>query len=121
MVLNSWDQVMDELFVNQFQRSYDCRIDGKNDKLNTSTFFQQQNPTLNNVSKFAELNLNSSTDLENFSLKRIKKKATNRVEKEVITYILEKTAWNKSTASKILKISYKTLLNKIDELKISSH
>ena len=59
--------------------------------------------------------LNSNT----FSLKSVKKKAVDKVEKEVISYVLEKTDWNRSKASKILKVSYKTLLNKISELGIS--
>ncbi|WP_054031720.1 sigma-54 interaction domain-containing protein [Desulfatitalea tepidiphila] len=54
-----------------------------------------------------------------FSLKSIKKKAVDKVEREVILYILEKTDWNRSKASKILKVSYKTLLNKITELAIT--
>lgn len=53
-----------------------------------------------------------------FSLKAVKKKAVDRVEKEVISYVLKKTDWNRSKASKILKVSYKTLLNKISELEI---
>jgi transcriptional regulator with GAF, ATPase, and Fis domain len=55
-----------------------------------------------------------------FSFKQIKKRAINEVEKEVISYILNKTNWNRSQAAKVLKISYKTLLNKIDELGIES-
>ncbi len=54
-----------------------------------------------------------------FSLKAVKKKAIDRVEKEVISYVLQKTDWNRSKASKILKVSYKTLLNKISELDIT--
>jgi DNA-binding NtrC family response regulator len=42
----------------------------------------------------------------------------DRVEKEVIAYVLEKTGWNRSKATKILKISYKTLLYKIKDLRI---
>ena len=57
-------------------------------------------------------------DLATFSLKKIKKKAINKVEREAISYVLGKTAWNRSKASKILQISYKTLLNKIAELDI---
>ncbi|MCP4748640.1 MAG: sigma-54-dependent Fis family transcriptional regulator [Desulfobacteraceae bacterium] len=53
-----------------------------------------------------------------FSLKSVKKKAVDRVEKEVISYVLQRTDWNRSKASKILKVSYKTLLNKIAELGI---
>jgi len=54
----------------------------------------------------------------NFSLKSVRKKAIDRIEKEVISHVLGKTDWNRSKASKILKVSYKTLLNKITELNI---
>ena len=62
--------------------------------------------------------LDSPQKIESFSLKKIKKKALDRIEKEVISTILLKTGWNRSNASKILKVSYKTLLSKIKELKI---
>jgi DNA-binding NtrC family response regulator len=57
-------------------------------------------------------------DLSALSLKKVRKKAMDQVEKEVISYVLAKTAWNRSKATKILKISYKTLLYKIKELGI---
>jgi transcriptional regulator with PAS, ATPase and Fis domain len=60
----------------------------------------------------------SPPSLSSLSLKKIKKKAMDRVEKEVITYVLEKTGWNRSKATKILNISYKTLLYKIKDLGI---
>ena len=53
-----------------------------------------------------------------FSLKTIRKTALDRVEKEVISHVLKKTGWNRSKATKILKISYKTLLYKISDLGI---
>jgi transcriptional regulator with PAS, ATPase and Fis domain len=55
----------------------------------------------------------------NFSLKSVRKNAIDRIEKEVIAHVLGKTDWNRSKASKILKVSYKTLLNKIAELNIT--
>jgi transcriptional regulator with PAS, ATPase and Fis domain len=61
---------------------------------------------------------NGDGGLESISLKKIKKKAVDRVEREVISAILDKTEWNRWNASKILKISYKTLLYKIDELNL---
>jgi two-component system, NtrC family, response regulator AtoC len=57
-------------------------------------------------------------DLSNLSLKKMRKKAMDQVEREVISYVLARTAWNRSKATKILKISYKTLLYKIKELGI---
>jgi len=58
-------------------------------------------------------------DLYSLSLKEIQKKASERVENEIISYVLEKTGWNRTRASKILDISYKTLLTKIQELEIT--
>ena len=57
-------------------------------------------------------------DLSSLSLKKIRKKTTNRVEKEFISYVLEKTIWNRTKAAKILDISYKALLYKIKDLDI---
>ena len=65
-----------------------------------------------------EFDINDSPDLSSLSLKKIKKKAIVRVEKEIISYVLDKTGWNRSKATKILNISYKTLLYKIKNLGI---
>jgi len=59
-----------------------------------------------------------SENMASISLKNIRKKALDRVEREVISTVLDKTGWNRLTASKILKISYKTLLYKIDDLNL---
>jgi two-component system response regulator AtoC len=65
-----------------------------------------------------EFDINNPPDLSSLSLKKIKKKAIIRVEKEIISYVLGKTGWNRSKATKILNISYKTLLYKIKDLEI---
>jgi len=62
--------------------------------------------------------INQPPDLSSLSLKKIKKKAIDHVEREVIAYVLEKTGWNRSKATKVLNISYKTLLYKIRDLGI---
>ena len=64
------------------------------------------------------LDMNKPPDLSSLSLKKIKKKAMDHVEKEVIAYVLDKTGWNRSKATKVLNISYKTLLYKIRDLGI---
>ena len=71
-----------------------------------------------NSADLLEFDTNDLADLPSLSLKKIKKKAIVRVEKEVISYVLEKTGWNRSKATKILNISYKTLLYKIKNLEI---
>jgi transcriptional regulator with PAS, ATPase and Fis domain len=62
---------------------------------------------------------NNSPSLSSLSLKKLKKRAQDVVEKEVIAHVLEKTGWNRSKATAILKISYKTLLTKIKELDLT--
>lgn len=69
-------------------------------------------PSINLESEFAD-------NAEAFSLKRIRKKAIDRIEHQIISFALEKTGWNRSRAAKMLKISYKTLLYKIHDLNIA--
>jgi len=54
------------------------------------------------------------------SLKDIKTKVMDRIEKEVISYVLMESDWNRSRAARILGISYKSILNKIRDLNIKS-
>jgi two-component system, NtrC family, response regulator AtoC len=58
-------------------------------------------------------------DLADLSLKKIRKRAMNQVERDLISQVLIRTGWNRSKASRLLKISYKTLLQKIEDLKIA--
>lgn len=53
------------------------------------------------------------------SLKRVSKLARQKAEKGLITKVLRDVNWNKSKASKILDVDYKTLFNKIKEYNIS--
>ena len=76
------------------------------------------NPAVASMNPLIDFKNNDPMSNNSFSLKSLKKKAMDRVEREVIAYVLEKTDWNRSKASKILKVSYKTLLNKISELEI---
>jgi transcriptional regulator with PAS, ATPase and Fis domain len=77
-----------------------------------------QNTSQSSISSLIDFNDNDPMANNSFSLKAVKKKAVDRVEKEVIAYVLKKTDWNRSKAAKILKVSYKTLLNKISDLEI---
>ena len=56
--------------------------------------------------------------LKSLSLKEIGKRTSDFIEKQVISYVLDRTGWNRSRANKILGISYKTLLAKIQELEL---
>ena len=62
-----------------------------------------------------------SLDHVSLPLKKIKREALNRIDKELISYALKKTKWNRGSAAKMLNVSYKTLYNKIDELNIRPH
>lgn len=52
------------------------------------------------------------------TLKKVGKQAKCKAEKELITKVLKEVNWNKSKASKMLKVDYKTLYNKIKEYNI---
>lgn len=52
------------------------------------------------------------------SLRKVSNQAKCKAEKELITRVLKEVNWNKSKASKILKVDYKTLYYKIKEYNI---
>ncbi|RJP78719.1 MAG: sigma-54-dependent Fis family transcriptional regulator [Desulfobacteraceae bacterium] len=106
LVLGTWDEIIGELDYNS----------------NRSTNTVSHEPNQAKTPQFTPQSLffenGRAPSLESFSLKEIKKTALDKIEKEAIAYVLEKTGWNRSRASKILKISYKTLLYKISDLGI---
>src|SRR5262249_50603099 len=55
----------------------------------------------------------NGADLEMPSLLEIGRRAAMQAEREAIERVLAKTRWNRRQAAKILKISYKALLNKL--------
>ncbi len=71
------------------------------------------------ITEYLDLDGVNSPEQPSFSLKSIKKTYLEKIEREVISYILSSTGWNRSKAAKILKISYKTLLYKITDLNLS--
>jgi DNA-binding NtrC family response regulator len=46
-------------------------------------------------------------------LKEVARRAAREAEYEVLKQVLEQVRWNRGEAAKLLKVSYKTLLNKI--------
>ncbi len=52
---------------------------------------------------------------KNFSLKQISKAYVSEAERQAILDILRETQWNRKKAAQLLKVSYKTLLNRIEE------
>ena len=55
----------------------------------------------------------NATDLEMPSLLEIGRRAAMQAEREAIERVLAQTRWNRRQAAKILRISYKALLNKL--------
>ena len=68
------------------------------------------------IDKIADAPLTGDHELD---LHSIRKEAATLVEKDIIVKTLQRTNWNKSKAAKELRVSYKTLLNKISEYKIT--
>ena len=105
LVLGDSGQIVEELFNGERMVS---QRDGADD-------CQNHNASLTRI---LDLGGKNSPDNQSFSLKTAKKNAVEMVEREIISHVLTKTDWNRSKASKILKISYKTLLYKISDLNI---
>ncbi|SMC26251.1 two-component system, NtrC family, response regulator AtoC [Desulfacinum hydrothermale DSM 13146] len=53
------------------------------------------------------------------SLKEVRDRAVQRVERALIKQVLEETNWNRREAAKILKISYRALLYKLKDMDLS--
>ncbi len=62
----------------------------------------------------------NGTDLEMPSLLEIGRRAAMQAEREAIERVLAQTRWNRRQAAKILKISYKALLNKLKAMEEQS-
>lgn len=105
LVLGNWEEIIDELF----KKPKAGRMGAENSEINTSLI----------IKELLDLNGENSPDNESFSLKKVAKNALGQIEKETISYVLDKTNWNRSKAAKILKVSYKTLLFKISDLDIT--
>jgi two-component system response regulator AtoC len=105
IVVGNWGEVVDDL-----------SIKGKSDISLASDQKGLDKALI--VDYLSDIKDENSPEYASFSLQKSTKKITKRIEKEIITFVLDKTHWNRTKASKILKISYKTLLNKISDLDI---
>ena len=130
MVLNSWDKIFEELPKEQSHTSGALPENAAQSLQPTSSqstpaaplhpyHSETNNERLKIISEFVDLSTSSDKLFEDISLKKIKKLASDKVEKEVITFVLEKVGWNRSKAAKILKVSYKTLLYKMSEFDVN--
>ncbi|MDD2388940.1 MAG: sigma-54 dependent transcriptional regulator [Desulfobacterales bacterium] len=109
MVIQNWDEIIDELFLHDTSSNPEPGCASPRGSFENFLLMDDMLP-------YAEGNDISANG--SFSLKKTKKKAMDKIEKKIIAHVLSQTGWNRSKASRILKISYKTLLYKISELNI---
>lgn len=107
IVLGGWDEVLPEL--------YDTRYRNGHSVSRTPPTSTQPAGIRPETPPHIPIDFEN---LDNFSLKKLRKQAVDQVERDVISRVLSHTRWNRSKATKILKISYKTLLYKINDLNI---
>ncbi len=118
MILKSWEKIFDELPKEEVKLSTSTKKGRKSKKTKTLPDTKNADTPASIISEFVDLSTSSEKLFEDISLKKIKKLASDKVEKEVIYFVLDKVGWNRSRASKILKVSYKTLLYKMHEFKV---
>lgn len=72
-----------------------------------------------NINKTNFTESNNSNNLKGlFDLKEAGRRAIEKAEKDIIETTLQETHWNRKEAAKLLRISYKALLYKIDKYKL---
>jgi transcriptional regulator with PAS, ATPase and Fis domain len=107
IVIGNWEEVVDDLSIrDKHGGNSKSGLKGLDKALNVDTL-------LNRIKTISPGHIS-------YSLKKIRKESMDIIDKEVISHVLYQTGWNRSKASKILKISYKTLFNKINDLDIKS-
>jgi len=88
--------------------------------------FGEGDPVLKNISNkkledgtnsesYENLSPSLQTDMKSFNLKEVGKRAAEVAEKEIIQNTLQETHWNRKQAAKLLLVSYKALLYKIQK------
>jgi two-component system, NtrC family, response regulator AtoC len=107
MVIGNWEEIVDDLSIKDKPDVYSMS-DPK--RLDIALM----------IDSLLDLKNENSPGHASFSLRKIRKEAMNIIDKKVISHVLNQTGWNRTKASKILKISYKTLLYKISDLDIKS-
>jgi transcriptional regulator with PAS, ATPase and Fis domain len=113
LVYNSWEKILEELPREYPETNLTIQKEGQSQ----GAKLVAKNST-RIISQFIDISTSSDKLFEDISLKKIKKLASGRVEKEVIAFVLEKVGWNRFHAAEILKISYKALLYKMKEFEV---
>jgi two-component system response regulator AtoC len=65
------------------------------------------------------LHRSPADDEASLGLKEIARRAARESERRALIEVLERVRWNRTEAAAVLKVSYKTILNKIAELELS--
>jgi two-component system response regulator AtoC len=103
LVLRDWDAVIKELQLG----------DGNDNSAESLLFLESglgRSWSDNKVKKFFRES--------DFSLKKITRIYVSEIEKEAIVMALKETRWNRRKAAELLQVSYKTILNRMEELDI---
>jgi two-component system, NtrC family, response regulator AtoC len=103
LVLRNWDAVIKELQLG----------DGIDNSVEGALFRESglgRSWSDNKVKKFFRES--------DFSLKKISRVYVSEIEKEAIVMALKETRWNRRKAAELLQVSYKTILNRMEELDI---
>lgn len=103
LVLRDWDAVFKELQLG----------DGNDNSAESILFLESglgRSWSDNKVKKFFRES--------DFSLKKITRVYVSEIEKEAIVMALKETRWNRRKAAELLQVSYKTILNRMEELDI---
>ncbi len=107
LALGNWEEILAELF-------------DKTRGVSAHNRYAVNNGGGFSIREFVKFGDDGNMDLSSLSLKEITRSVQDKVEREVISHVLDRTGWNRSRASKILKISYKALLYKIKDLDIEA-
>lgn len=106
IAVSDWDFVMEELNRKETEPE-DMQEAASND-----------DPDLPRLSKDQLSRLFKEND---FSLKKISKSYLALAEREIIIKTLRDTHWNRKKAAQLLDVSYKTLINRIEELRLKPY
>ena len=105
-LLGNFDEIEEEIRYHQNKNNH------------TSTKPDSEAPHSNHQEESAPEE--DTEETENFpSLKEVRDRAVQKAEKEIIERVLEETRWNRKEASRLLQISYRSLLYKMKDLDIN--
>jgi len=103
IALSDWDFVYNQIKIQETNQNQSAGIHPGNSANNTD---------------WEDNRIKSFIKEEAFSLKKITRTYVSEVEHRAIRNALKKTSWNRKKAARLLKVSYKTLLNRIEEFDI---